>query len=103
RYINTDVNLNKLPARAFVSHLNTTSSRFGSLRSDGMNQWDISVAKTWRLTESVQLRFQTQFINAFNHVTFSAPNLTSTNTAFGTVTSEASMPRTIRWGLRIEY
>ncbi|HEU0140141.1 MAG TPA: carboxypeptidase-like regulatory domain-containing protein [Bryobacteraceae bacterium] len=103
RYINTDVDLNKLPARAFVSHLNTMSSRFGALRSDGMNQWDISVAKTWRLTESVQLRFQTQFINAFNHVTFSAPNLTSTNTAFGTVTSEASMPRTIRWGLRIEY
>jgi hypothetical protein len=103
RYINTDVNLNTLPARAFVSHLNTASSRFGALRSDGMNQWDISVAKQWRITEAVRFRFQTQFLNAFNHVTFNAPTLTSTNTAFGTVTSEASMPRTIRWGLRIEY
>jgi hypothetical protein len=103
RYINTDVNLNKLPARAFVSHLNTMSSRFGGLRSDGMNQWDISVAKQWRITESVRFRFQSQFLNAFNHVTFNAPNLTSTSTAFGTITSEASMPRTIRWGVRIEY
>ncbi len=103
RYINTDVSLNKLPAQAFVSHLNTMSSRFGALRSDGLNQWDISVAKKWRIVENVLLRFQTQLINAFNHVTFSAPNLNATNTAFGTVTSQASLPRTIRWGLRIEY
>jgi hypothetical protein len=68
-----------------------------------MNQWDLSVAKRWRITEGVVLRFQTQFLNAFNHVTFNAPNLSSTNTAFGTVTSEASMPRTIRWGLRVEF
>jgi hypothetical protein len=103
RYINTNVNLNKVAAQAFVSHLNTTSSRFGALRSDGMNQWDLSVAKQWRITEALRLRFQTQFLNAFNHVTFSAPNLNPTNSAFGTVTSEVSMPRTIRWGLRLEF
>ena len=103
RYINTDVNLNKVAARAFVSHLNTTSARWGALRGDGMNQWDISVAKTWKLRERLALRFQTQFLNAFNHVTFDLPNLNSTSTAFGTLTSEASVPRTIRWGLRVEF
>jgi hypothetical protein len=103
QYVNTNVNLNKVAANAFVSHLNSTSSRFGALRSDGINTWDLSVAKQWKLRERLALRFQTQFINAFNHVTFDAPNLTSTSTAFGTVTSEASLPRTIRWGLRLEY
>jgi hypothetical protein len=103
RYVNTDVNLNRDAARVFVSHLNTTSSRFGALRSDGMNQWDLSAAKRWMLTERATLRFQAQFLNAFNHVTFEAPNLNRTNTAFGTVTGEASLPRTIRWGLRLEY
>jgi len=97
RYINIEVNLNKLPARAFAFHLNGISSRFGALRSDGINNWDLSVAKQWKLAERFTLRFQTQFLNAFNHVTFNAPNLTSTNTAFGTVTSESSLPRTIRW------
>ena len=101
RYINSEVNLNKLPARAFAFHLNGISSRFGALRSDGINNWDLSVAKQWKLAERFTLRFQTQFLNTFNHVTFNAPNLTSTNTAFGTVTSESSLPRTIRWGLRI--
>jgi hypothetical protein len=103
RYINTGVNLNQVPGRAFVYHLNTTSSRFGALRSDGINQWDLSIAKQWTIREPLTLRFQTQFLNAFNHVTFNAPNLNPTNTAFGTVTSEATLPRTIRWGLRLEF
>jgi hypothetical protein len=97
------VNLNKVAANAFVYHYNTMSARFGALRSDGINQWDLSLSKQWKLRERLALRFQTQFINALNHVTFDAPNLSSTSTAFGTVTSEASLPRTIRWGLRIEY
>jgi len=103
RYVNTDVNLNKVAARAFVYHLNTTSARWGALRGDGMNQWDVSVAKTWKLHERLSLRFQTQFLNAFNHVTFDLPTLNPTSTAFGTLTSEASVPRTIRWGLRVEF
>jgi hypothetical protein len=37
RYVNTDVNLNKLPARAYAFHLNNITSRFGALRSDGIN------------------------------------------------------------------
>ncbi|MEK7405010.1 MAG: carboxypeptidase-like regulatory domain-containing protein [Acidobacteriota bacterium] len=103
RYVNTDVNLNKVAARAFVYHLNTMSGRFGALRSDGIDQWDLSVSKQWKLREPLALRFQVQFLNALNHVTFDSPNLSLTSTAFGTVTGEASLPRTIRWGLRLEF
>ena len=59
------------------------------------------MAKQWKLVEQSTLRFHTQFLNAFNHVTFSAPNLTSTNTAFGTITSE-SASENHPLGLRIE-
>ncbi len=103
RYVNTGVNLSKVAARAFVYRLNTMSGRFGALRSDGINQWDLSLSKQWKLREPLALRFQVQFLNALNHVTFDSPNLTSTSTAFGTVTGEASLPRTIRWGLRLDF
>src|SRR6185436_9363105 len=45
RYDNSNVNLNKVAGNAFVFHLNQTSARFGALRSDGINQMDLSIAK----------------------------------------------------------
>ncbi|MFB3829901.1 MAG: hypothetical protein ACE15B_24240 [Bryobacteraceae bacterium] len=43
-------------------------------------------AKQWKLTEYLTLRYQTQFLNALNHVCFAGPNLSSTSTSFGRVT-----------------
>ena len=58
------------------------------MRGDGINHLDLSVIKTFRLTERWRAQFRAESYNALNHPQFDNPNLTPTSTAFGTVTSE---------------
>ena len=39
--------------------------------------------------------------NMTNHVTFGAPNITPTNAAFGTITTQANSPRIVQLGARL--
>jgi hypothetical protein len=43
------------------------------LRGPGINNWDISLMKSFRFTESKSLQFQANFFNAFNHAQFFGP------------------------------
>src|SRR5208337_1196220 len=43
------------------------------LRGPGINNWDISILKNFKLTESKSLQFQSNFFNAFNHAQFLGP------------------------------
>jgi len=49
----------------------------------GLNDWDISVQRTFKLTERLAFQFRTSFFNAFNHPTFAepSPDLSTTITA----------------------
>src|SRR5439155_158621 len=78
----------------------TFPSRFSGNRADGPNYWDMSVIKNIRLSERTQLQFRAEAINALNHPQFTAPNTTTTSTAFGTVTGEFARPRVIQFGLK---
>jgi hypothetical protein len=76
------------------------------LRGPGINNWDISIAKNIKLTESKSLEFRSEFFNAFNHVQFYSP--TSQNGAigfdglFGQVTSDRG-PRVIQFALKLYF
>ena len=78
-------------------------------RGPGVNNWDASIAKSFRIVERVQLRVRMEAYNAFNHTQFAGVNTTAqfnpatgaqTNAAFGSLTTSRS-PRTIQWGARI--
>ena len=49
----------------------------------GLNDWDISLQRTFRLGERVSFEFRTSFFNAFNHPNFAepSPDLSTTITA----------------------
>ncbi len=49
----------------------------------GLNAWDISIQRTFRLGERVAFEFRTSFFNAFNHPNFAepSPDLSTTITA----------------------
>jgi hypothetical protein len=68
-----------------------------------MNNWDLSVIKNTAIREDVQLQFRAEFINAWNHTQFAAPNTTPSSTAFGMVTAETQWPRTIQLGLKLLF
>ena len=55
------------------------------------------------IKEGKQLQFRAEAINALNHPQFTAPNTTSTSTAFGTVTGEFAWPRVIQFGLKLLF
>ncbi len=103
RWINTDAGFERNAARQLASNIRYMPSRFNGIRAAPMNNWDLSLIKNSRFTESVRLEFRVEFINAFNHTQFSPPNTTPSSTAFGTVTETAQMPRLMQFGLKIFF
>jgi hypothetical protein len=87
-----------------------TDVRFGSaprvnsaVRLDAINNWDVSLMKNTALTEVLNLRFTTEFYNAFNRSRFGAPGNQVGSPLFGLVTSQVNQPRAIQFGLRLEF
>jgi hypothetical protein len=84
----------------------------GILRGPGINNWDLSMYKSWPWGKSegryVQLR--TEFYNAFNHTQFSTLNTgaifnpagAEVNTQFGAFTA-ARDPRRIQFALKLVF
>ena len=87
-----------------------------SLRGPGINNWDISILKDFKFTESKSLQFQASFFNAFNHVQFFGPSSSEGASGFsgnfGQVTSDTTPstttayyrgPRLIQFALKVYF
>jgi hypothetical protein len=76
------------------------------LRGPGINNWDISIAKDFKFTESKSLEFRSEFFNAFNHVQFYSPTFQNGTIGFdglfGQVTS-GRPPRVIQFALKLYF
>ena len=80
---------------------------FGNLgrnafRGPGLEQWDFSVNKNFRITEGTNIQFRSEFFNLMNHTNFGVPNQTSNSSAFGTITN-AYPPRQIQFSLKLLF
>jgi len=85
------------------------------LRGPGINDWDISIMKNFKFTESKSLQFQTNFFNAFNHVQFYGPTSNGGSVGgggqFGQVSTDTSPststyyrgPRIIQLALKVFF
>ena len=62
-------------------------SGLGALLGPGQNNWDMSLAKTFKVKESQTVEFRTELFNAFNHPQFVNP---SANVALGSFGPETS-------------
>jgi hypothetical protein len=88
RWFNVDAGFNRNTQQQLASNVQTFPSRFSGIRADGINNWDLSLFKNFRITEKMRAQFQFQAYNAWNHVQFGPPNTTPTNSAFGSITDE---------------
>ena len=59
--------------------------------------------KNTRIKERLMLQYRAEFFNGFNHPVFNGPNLTPTNSAFGTVGSVYNLERHIQMALRLNW
>jgi hypothetical protein len=85
------------------------------LRGPGINDWDISIMKNFKITESKSVQFQSNFFNAFNHVQFFGPTSNGGSVGgssqFGQVSTDSSPstspyyrgPRIIQFALKVFF
>jgi hypothetical protein len=72
-------------------------------RADVTNNWDFSALKNFPIFERMQIQGRVDAFNAFNRVQFSAPNLTPTSTAFGTISGQQNTNRQLQGGVHIIF
>ena len=74
---------------------------FGNLgrntfRGPSQQNWDVSLGKNFRITESKNFKFTADFFNIWNHPIFASPNSIFNGLGFGTITSTKGTPRLIQ-------
>lgn len=76
--------------------IRTFPLRFGSLRQDPLNNWDLSVLKNTPVAEGKNLQIRFEFLNAMNHPNFGGPVTQPTSSSFGQVTSVQNYSRRVQ-------
>jgi hypothetical protein len=66
-------------------------------------QFDASVAKVFRLTESTNLQFRTDFFNIANHANFGLPNSNLSSPQVGVISSTVGVPREVQFSLKLSF
>jgi hypothetical protein len=90
----------------FIVH--TTPMTYGTsginpLYTDGQQQLDSSISKTFRLLDGQQLELRTDLFNTFNHPNFSSPDATVGDSAEGQISSTSTDNRRMQFALRYSF
>jgi hypothetical protein len=72
----------------------------GTVLGPGENNWDMSLAKTFKVRESQSVEFRSEFFNAFNHPQFLNPSANVALASFGQITATSVNPRLIQFALK---
>jgi hypothetical protein len=76
------------------------------LRGQGVNNWNLAVAKRTGLGRGVDLTLRLEAFNLFNRTQFGPPNTqvtTAANSTFGQVTTQANQPRLMQLAFRLSF
>lgn len=85
------------------------STGFGTLgrnvfRGPLQQNWDMSLAKAWTVSESQILKFSADLFNIWNHPVFDKPSITDMeNPSFGRITNTLGTPRLVQFSLRYAF
>lgn len=74
-----------------------------SAKSEGEDNFDVSINKSFGIAENTKLKFSTEISDLFNHAQFATPNDVVGSGSFGEVTSQRNMPRTIQFAMRLHF
>lgn len=88
RWFNTEAGFNRNSDQQLGNNIRTFPARFTGIRADGINNFDMSFFKTFRIKEGLRAQFRFETYNTMNHVQFDAPDTDPLSSAFGSVTAE---------------
>ncbi|MGH9351405.1 MAG: hypothetical protein ACRD2G_04470, partial [Terriglobia bacterium] len=76
-----------------------------NLRSEPLNNIDASAFKVFYLgkNEARNFQFRADFLNAFNHPFFGAPNTSPSSSEFGVITGTSNLPRQVQFALQFNF
>lgn len=103
RWFNVDAGFNRVSTQQLSYNIRTFPLRLSGVRGDVLSRWDFSMIKDFALTEKVTFQFRAEVFNAWNHPSFSSPNLSPTSTAFGACTGTANEPRQWQFAARLKF
>lgn len=83
--------------------LGNLAARLHTVRSPGMDNVNLTLAKDFRITERFVLEFRASLFNLFNHPVFGGPNTTVGNASFGRISSQANISRQTEFGMRLTF
>jgi hypothetical protein len=85
-------------------------ARFGgvgrnTLRGPGFFETDLSIYRTFSITEQVQFQFRAEALNATNHANFANPTSDINNSNFGFITGTTGPNQSRQWrfGARVSF
>jgi hypothetical protein len=90
---------------ALVSPSRYSFGTFGrnALRSDGFENLDLSVFKTFHLKDTAQLQIRADAFNVTNSVVFGKPDSVVGSPTFGVVSNTANSPRIMQFSGKIQF
>ena len=87
-----------------------TGARFGNtarnnLRGPGFFETDLSIYRTFSISESVKFQLRAEALNATNHANFGNPSSDINSSTFGFITSTygPNQSRQLRFGARLSF
>jgi len=73
------------------------------LRGPGLKNVDLSISRTFGITERIKLQFRAEAFNLSNTVAFGLPNANVSGGSAGAITSLAADPRIMQFALRLAF
>jgi hypothetical protein len=105
RWFNTNAGFERNAALQLANNVRTFPLRFGFIRADKTNNYDLSVIKNTMIREGFNAQFRFEALNAMNTVLLPSPNTTPSVAAFGqTISSnQANYPRRIQLTIKFLF
>jgi hypothetical protein len=90
-------------ADALNYQIRTFPTAFMNARTDGINQLDASILKSFAIGEHRSFELRGEFYNASNHTIFGPPSTTGSSSGFGAITTQANTPRAVQLVARLYW
>jgi hypothetical protein len=79
------------------------NSMVGAIMGPGQNNWDLSIIKHTKITESLNTEFRAEFYNVWNHAQFNPPVNDVADGTFGQVQNSSVPPRIVQFALKLLF
>lgn len=101
-WFNTGI-FEKASGKQLANNIRTFPSALTGARGPGINTWNLSLLRTFRIMESARLQFRAEWLDATGHTFLANPNVTPTAAAFGTITGTNGYPRQLYFAAKLIF